>query len=113
MKDLKFYQHLKIWYFSDTHSKHGFLDIPDDIDFAIFGGDGSIQKEPAMNNNEMLEFLSWFASLVHIKYKIMIGGNHDTSLEKRLIRKEDIPEGIIYLEHESITNNGFIFDYEY
>ena len=69
---------MKIWFISDTHNKHMFLDIPLDVDMVIFGGDASNPKEPVLNANEVLDFLEWFNSLTHIKYKIMIAGNHDT-----------------------------------
>lgn len=97
---------MKIWAISDTHTKHGFLDIPDGIDMVIFGGDATVQKSPVMNTNECLDFLEWFKSLVHIKYKVMIAGNHDTSIEKGLVARADIHESIIYLEHESVTIEG-------
>ena len=76
---------MKAWYFSDSHTKHGFLDIPDDIDIAIFGGDGSNEKNPAINANEMLDFIEWYDSLSHIKYKVLIAGNHDTSIEQCIL----------------------------
>lgn len=96
---------MRIWFISDTHSKHGFLDIPlEGVDMVIFAGDATIQKHLEANELEMKEFLEWFASLPY-KYKIMIGGNHDTALEKILTRGS-IPEGIIYLEHEFIEIGG-------
>lgn len=97
---------MKIWIISDTHCKHGFLDIPDGIDMAIHGGDMSNQKSPAINANEVLDFLEWYKSLTHIKYKILIAGNHDTSIEKGLVARGDMHESIIYLEHESVTIEG-------
>jgi Icc-related predicted phosphoesterase len=42
-----------------------------------------------------------------VKYKVIIAGNHDTSIESRLITKKDFKDkGIIYLEHESIEIEG-------
>jgi len=97
---------MRIWFISDTHNKHGFLDIPlEGVDMVIFAGDATIQKSHEMNNNEMRDFLDWFKSL-HYKYKIFIAGNHDTSIEHGLVTRGDIPEGIIYLEHESIEIEG-------
>jgi Icc-related predicted phosphoesterase len=83
-----------------------FLDIPLDVDMVIFGGDASNPKEPVLNANEVLDFLEWFNSLTHIKYKIMIAGNHDTSIENGMVSRGDIPESIIYLEHESVIIEG-------
>jgi len=97
---------MRIWFISDTHQKHGFLDIPDNIDMVLFGGDATNPKDPALNTNEMLDFLEWFNSLTHIKYKVMIPGNHDTSIEKGMVSRGDIPESIIFLEHESVTIEG-------
>jgi Icc-related predicted phosphoesterase len=96
---------MKIWFISDSHRQHPFLDIPADVDMVIFGGDMSNQKNPAMNANEVLDFIEWYKSLVHIKYKILIAGNHDTSIEQGLVKRSDM-EGLIYLEHESITIEG-------
>lgn len=96
----------KIWCIADTHKQHGFLDIPYDVDAVIFAGDAGNEKIPAVNEHEVYDFLEWFASLTHIKHKIFIGGNHDTSIESGLITRGSMPESIIYLEHESIEIDG-------
>ncbi len=99
----------KIWCFSDTHNRHGLLDIPNNVDIAIFAGDGSVEKEPSLNNNEYRDFLDWYASLVHIKHKILIGGNHDTALGKGLVNMGDFYkdyQSITYLDHMHCMIDG-------
>lgn len=98
---------LKIWHFSDSHTFHEMLTIPDDIDIAIFSGDCSNPRDPYKNEHEVKIFLEWF-SKIKAKHKIMIAGNHDSSIEKRLITKDEIAsKGIIYLENESIIIEGY------
>lgn len=59
-----------------------------------------------MNEPEVHEFLDWFSSLP-IKYKIFIAGNHDTSIERGLIKSDYIfSKGITYLENSYVTIEG-------
>lgn len=95
---------MRIWLISDTHNRHGLLEIPE-VDMVVHGGDMSNNKEPAVNNNEVRDFLDWYKSL-HIKYKVLIAGNHDTSIEKGLVTRGDIHESITYLEHEYAEVGG-------
>lgn len=97
---------IKIWHFSDTHTYHELLNIPEGVDVAIFSGDCSNPSNVKLNEPEVINFLQWFAQ-VPIKHKIMIAGNHDTSIEKRIVTKEIIESyGIIYLENESVEIEG-------
>lgn len=97
---------IKIWHISDTHTYHGLLDIPKDIDIVIFSGDCSNPRNPIINKDEVLNFISWFKSL-NIKYKIFVAGNHDSSIESRHIKKDNFTEnGIIYLENSSVEVEG-------
>jgi len=97
---------MKIWHISDTHTLHGFLKIPDGIDMIIHSGDVSNPSSPYLNEPEVLNFLEWFSSL-DIKYKIFVAGNHDTSIEKRLVTPGQIhAKGIIYLENSSTQIGG-------
>lgn len=94
---------LKVWHFSDSHTNHGLLQIPDNIDIAIFSGDCSNPRDKYQNEQKVLNFLCWYGLSVKATYKIFVAGNHDTSVEARLIKKEKFEEyGIIYLENESI-----------
>ena len=92
---------MKIWVISDSHTKHRELQVPD-VDMVIFAGDCSYQKDPDLNAIEVSDFIHWFKSL-KIKYKIMIAGNHDVSIERGLITDWG---NIIYLFHETAIVNG-------
>ena len=97
---------MKIWIFSDTHGNHESLTVPHDIDLAIFCGDCSNYRDPAKNLPEVTKFYDWYNAL-HIPKKIAIAGNHDTSIEKRLILPYIQYPDIIYLEHEEVAINGY------
>lgn len=95
---------MRILAISDTHGLHEELKVPEDIDVIICAGDISNEKNPGINSNECALFLNWYESL-KIKYKLLIAGNHDTSIWKRLINPRDF-KSIIYLEHEGINFEG-------
>lgn len=97
---------MKIWCISDTHGKHGFLDIPQDVDMVIHAGDMSNYRDTVRNTNEVLDFLEWFNSLVHIKHKVLIAGNHDTSIERQAVVVKTVLKNGIYLRHESVEIAG-------
>lgn len=95
-----------IWHISDTHGYHNLLDIPSEIDMVIFSGDCSNPRNPYINENEVRVFMEWYSKLP-IKHKIFVAGNHDSSIEKRLITKKDFTNiGITYLENESMEIEG-------
>lgn len=96
---------MKIWAFSDTHGKQGFINPPADIEMAIFAGDAGTFKNPRHCLPDYLNFLTWYGNL-DIPYKIMINGNHCTAFEQGFITRADIPESIIYLENESVEIEG-------
>lgn len=97
---------LRILHLSDTHQKHRELSIPEGIDLVIHSGDAANPKDPYTNEPQFRYFMNWFKSLP-IKYKVFIAGNHDSSVEKRLISREDFElNNIIYLEHESTQIEG-------
>ena len=97
---------MKIWHISDTHTFHGLLTIPDGIDMVIHSGDATNPKEPYPNKIEMENFIFWFSKLP-IKWKVFVAGNHDTSIEKKLITKLDFASnGIIYLENDFTEIEG-------
>ena len=96
---------MKVWHFSDTHSQHSKLIIPDEIDIAIFSGDCSNPRDIYQSEQEILNFLEWY-SHVKIPYKIFVAGNHDVAIEKKLITNKQIEsKGLIYLENSSIEIN--------
>ena len=97
---------MKIWHISDTHTFHGLLNIPDGIDMVIHSGDATNPKDHYANKIEMENFIFWFSKLP-IKYKVFVAGNHDTSIEKKLITKLDFASnGIIYLENDFVEIEG-------
>jgi len=100
---------MKIWHISDTHTYHGLLEIPKEIDIAIFSGDCSNPRDKYQNEQEVLNFLMWFGMNVKARYKIFVAGNHDVSIQAGFIAKEKFEEyGIIYLENNyTIIPNGF------
>jgi Icc-related predicted phosphoesterase len=97
---------MKIFAISDTHGRHEQVQIPEGTDMLIHAGDFSNIKSPPFNYNEVNKFLMWLEQQP-VKYKVIIAGNHDTSIESRLITKNDFKDkGIIYLEHELIEIEG-------
>lgn len=96
---------MKIWHISDTHTFHGQLTIPKDIDMVIFTGDCSNPRELIPNEHEVRNFITWFQGLP-IKRKIFIAGNHDTSIEAGYITRDNFGYDIHYLENEAIEIDG-------
>jgi Icc-related predicted phosphoesterase len=91
---------------SDTHNFHRELHplLFEGVDMVIHAGDFSNHKIPSMNVSESEDFLEWYDSL-HVKYKVLICGNHDTSIEAKLVNPRDY-KNITYLEHESVNIEG-------
>lgn len=92
-------------FISDTHTFHPQLVIPEDIDMIIHAGDVANYRDSVRNSHEVLNFIEWYESL-NIKHKIWIAGNHDTSVESKLVRPKEICKTSIYLEHESVEIDG-------
>jgi hypothetical protein len=102
---------MKILHISDTHGFHEMFPRErfNDIDVIVHSGDCSNWKDPYRNEHEVRAFLAWYRD-VPIKHKIYVAGNHDTSIERRMITKKDfIDNGIIYLENEEVVINGIKF----
>ena len=97
---------MKIWHISDTHTYHGLLKVPKDIDMVIHSGDATNPRDPYASEQEMLNFISWFGSLP-IKHKVFVAGNHDLCIERNLITKIDfMKNGIVYLENDYAEVEG-------
>lgn len=99
---------MNILHISDTHSFHGIFPIIrfEGIDMVIHSGDCSNYMDPYRNEQEVRDFIEWYKH-VPVNHKIYVAGNHDTSIEKRLVTKADFTDnGIIYLENEGITIEG-------
>jgi len=99
---------MRIWHISDTHTYHDLLRVPDGIDMVIHSGDCSNPRDPYNNEPEVRNFIHWFKSLP-IKHKVYVAGNHDTSIEKKLVTKKDFEDyNIHYLEDDLITLQGLL-----
>ena len=97
---------MKIWHISDTHTYHGLLKVPKDIDMVIHSGDATNPRDPYVSEQEMLNFISWFGSLP-IKHKVFVVGNHDLCIERNLVTKIDfMKNGIVYLENDYAEVEG-------
>lgn len=99
---------MKILHLSDTHCQQNKINIPSGIDLIIHSGDFSNKKDIERNEKEVLEFIDWFASL-DAKHKVLVAGNHDTSIQAGLVTPEQIKNrGIIYLENASVKIEGLL-----
>jgi Icc-related predicted phosphoesterase len=97
---------MKIWHISDTHGYHDLLGVPEGIDMVIHSGDCANYRDVVRNLNEVWNFIEWYSSL-DIPTKVFVGGNHDTSIEERLVIPQDFSTyGITYIENETIELNG-------
>lgn len=102
---------MNLLHISDTHSFHNLIDTKDfeKYDIVVHSGDCSNYRDRYKNEQEVRDFIGWYSTLP-IKYKIYVAGNHDTSIEAKLVTKSDFERnGIIYLENESITIDGIKF----
>lgn len=95
---------MKIWAISDTHGTHRKLLVPPDIDMIIHSGDFTNWRDTVKNSIEAYDFLEWLMVL-NVKYKILVAGNHDTSLYSGLVKMKNYPE-IIYLDHKLVEIEG-------
>ncbi len=69
---------LKIFAFSDTHSRHRCLKVPEDADIIICAGDA---VEDDLKGSEYDDFISWFGALP-AKWKLFVHGNHELSFSR-------------------------------
>jgi len=98
---------MKIWAISDTHGFHEQLVVPIGIDMIIHAGDVSNTRNVGVNCNEVALFLNWYEN-INVKYKLLVAGNHDGSIEHRLINPRDF-KSVTYLEHEPVEIDGIKF----
>jgi len=102
---------MKLLHISDTHGFHSLFPNErfDGIDVVIHSGDCSNWRDPFRNEPEVRSFIHWYSS-VPVKHKIFVAGNHDTSIERRMVTPADFAQaGIIYLENASTTIAGVKF----
>lgn len=97
---------LKILHISDTHGFHKNLNINTNVDLIIHSGDATNWRDPYKNVVEMENFIYWYSRL-DIEFKIYVAGNHDTSIEKGLIKETDfLNAGIVYLQDDYVEVKG-------
>lgn len=102
---------MKILHISDTHGYHNTFPESrfEGIDVVIHSGDCSNYRDPYRNEPEVRNFIEWYKN-VPVKHKIYVAGNHDTSIERRMITPGDFAAaGIIYLENQGTTIDGVKF----
>lgn len=91
---------MKITAFSDTHTFHHHVNVPDG-DLLIFAGD--------MNNcrdvQDVSEFNSFLGSLPH-RHKIVVGGNHDHQLAGDPVKAKSLLSNALYLQDEVAVVRG-------
>ncbi len=93
---------MHILHLSDTHGKHRELRNLPPADIIIHSGDITF----AGSENEVMDFIEWFAALPY-KYKIFIAGNHDDCLFGSNI--DGLPENCFYLCNSSVTIDSVKF----
>ena len=97
---------MKIWHISDSHGFHKQLQVPEGIDLVIHTGDCSNYMDPFTNELEVRGFIDWYEQ-IPIPNKIFVPGNHDTSIERNLVKASDfITRGIHLLNHDWMDVNG-------
>ncbi len=91
---------MKIAIFSDTHTSHREIKVPD-ADLLIFAGD----MTHCRTDKEVADFNAFLGNLQH-RYKIVVAGNHDHKLtvdpEKAKLRLSEA----IYLQDEAVVVEG-------
>lgn len=100
---------MKIFHFSDTHSFHKDITIPE-CDVVVFSGDESNSADVYVNEPEFYDFLDWYGAIKH-PHKLMIAGNHSTYIYKneRIVREVCKEKGIIYLNKNAVVIDGINF----
>jgi|EP00505_MAST-04D_sp_SCG-Rhode-Island_P000428 predicted phosphohydrolase len=95
---------IRIVIVSDTHERHGLLDIPDG-DVLLHTGDFLMMNplfSTARSLEKMREFNEWLGRLPHAE-KILIGGNHDKILETLgKDASQEILSNCTYLENDFV-----------
>jgi len=82
----------KVVCLSDTHNRHGAIDVPEG-DVLIHAGDVSM----AGRAGEVEAFMRWFAALPH-PHKVLVAGNHDWLFERRPDLAREVVAGVTYLQ---------------
>ncbi|MHB8811503.1 MAG: metallophosphatase domain-containing protein [Desulfobulbaceae bacterium] len=91
---------MKIALFSDTHSFHGQISIPD-ADILIFAGD----MTHCRTSLDVSDFNGFLKQLPH-RHKIVVGGNHDQMLARSPHKARMLLSGAVYLLDEAVVIEG-------
>lgn len=92
---------MKITAFSDSHSMHRNVEIPDG-DILLFAGD----MDNCRNRQDVTEFNDFLKTLPH-RYKIVVAGNHDHLLAEDTRLAKSLLSEAIYLQDEMVVIEGF------
>ena len=96
-----------VFAFSDTHSRHRCLKVPEDADIVICAGDA---VEDNLKGGEYDDFIAWFGALP-AKWKIIVPGNHELSFSRshyQTIVQQFESVGIIVLQDAVEECNGVV-----
>jgi Icc-related predicted phosphoesterase len=102
---------LTMLHISDTHGFHDHFPKErfEEVDIVVHSGDCSNYRDVVRNEAEVIDFIDWY-SKVPVAHKIYVAGNHDTSIERNRVTKEDFEKaGIIYLENSDVIIGGVKF----
>jgi Icc-related predicted phosphoesterase len=91
---------MKVAVFSDTHTLHWKIKIPD-ADILIFAGD----MTHCRTDREVVDFNDFLRSLPH-KHKIVVAGNHDHRLADDPKKAKLLLSDAVYLQDESVVVEG-------
>lgn len=91
---------MKIVCISDTHMKHGSMDIPDG-DILIHAGDMTRRG----HLDDIAEVNKWLGTLPH-KHKVIIAGNHDFGFETNHEKAVSLITNATYLQDSQIDIDG-------
>lgn len=94
---------MKIAVFSDTHTKHKQLQLPE-CDIAIFAGDFT----SVGHKHEVESFLNWYGKQYQCKQKVFIAGNHDKSFDKKFFHSFEDHD--LFKENEHLGKPGWLVD---
>ena len=94
------YYLMKVAIFSDTHTSHWKIKIPD-ADILIFAGD----MTHCRTDREVVDFNDFLRSLPH-KHKIVVAGNHDHRLTDDPEKAQSLLSEARYLQDEAVLIEG-------
>lgn len=75
------------------------------VDLLVHTGDFTVSRDPSMNYNEAIRFFEWFERL-EVKHKVLIPGNHDTSVGAGMHRNTLDDYRFHFLNHQSVEIEG-------